>query len=172
MVTVTGTLLLIEILRFAVAVCAVGVSESVTCTVKLEVPVAVGVPVIAPVAAFSVSPPGRLPLVMAQVYGDTPPAAATLALYPALITPVGSEVVVTLKVGALMVMLRAAEAVLAGDSESVTLTVKLMTPTSGPVGVPVIAPVAALSESPAGKLPTVTAQEYGEVPPAAAKVWL
>jgi hypothetical protein len=86
--------------------------------------------------------------------------------------PTGSEVVVMFKVGALMVMLRAAVAVLAEDSESVTLTVKLMTPTSGPVGVPVIAPVAALSVSPAGKLPTVTAHEYGEVPPAAAKVWL
>ena len=67
MVTDTGTLLLIEILRLAVAVCAVGVSESVTCTVKLEVPRTVGVPVIAPLAPFSVSPVGRLPLVIAHV---------------------------------------------------------------------------------------------------------
>jgi hypothetical protein len=66
-VTDTGTLLLTEILRLAVAVCAVGVSESVTCTVKLVVPVAVGAPVIAPVAAFNVSPPGRLPLLMVHV---------------------------------------------------------------------------------------------------------
>jgi hypothetical protein len=54
-------------LRFLVAVCGVGVSESVTVTVKFVVPEAVGVPVIAPVEAFSESPFGRLPVVTAQV---------------------------------------------------------------------------------------------------------
>ena len=64
-----------------------------------------------------------------------------------------------MSVAALMAMLRFALAVFAGDSESVTVTVKLMVPTCGPVGVPVIAPVDALSESPEGKLPVVIAHE-------------
>jgi len=61
--------LLTEIVRLADAVCAVGVSESVTVTVKVVGPVAVGVPEITPVAVFSVNPGGRLalPPVTAQV---------------------------------------------------------------------------------------------------------
>jgi hypothetical protein len=74
--------------------------------------------------------------------------------------------------GALIVMLRFAVAVLVGLSESVTVTVKLIAPTCGPVGLPVIAPVEALRLSPAGRLPVVTAHEYGVIPPVAAKVWL
>ena len=44
-----------------------GLFESVTVTVKLEVPVAVGVPVIAPLEALRLSPAGSEPLVSAQV---------------------------------------------------------------------------------------------------------
>jgi hypothetical protein len=36
-------------------------TESVTLTVKVEVPIALGVPVIAPVAEFKVSPTGNAP---------------------------------------------------------------------------------------------------------------
>ena len=50
-------------LRFAVAVFAVGVSESVTVTVKFAVPEAVGVPEMAPVEALRVRPAGKLPVV-------------------------------------------------------------------------------------------------------------
>ncbi len=46
---------------------AVFFAESVTCTVKLVVEAAVGVPVIAPVEALSVNPAGRVPLESAQV---------------------------------------------------------------------------------------------------------
>jgi hypothetical protein len=67
--------------------------------------------------------------------------------------------VVTLKAGALTVMPRFAVAVLVGLSESVTVTVKLIVPTCGPVGVPVIAPVELFNERPAGKLPLVTDHE-------------
>jgi hypothetical protein len=63
-----------------------------------------------------------------------------------------------LNVGAVIVMLRAALAVLVGLSESVTVTVKLVEPTKGPDGVPVIAPVLEFKLKPAGRLPTVTAQ--------------
>jgi hypothetical protein len=50
----------IEMLRLGDVVCAGGVSESVTVTVKFEVPRTVGVPVIAPVGA-SVRPVGSVP---------------------------------------------------------------------------------------------------------------
>ena len=53
-------------LKLAVAVLAVGVSESVTVTVKFAVPGAVGVPEIAPVEAFRVRPAGKLPVVTAH----------------------------------------------------------------------------------------------------------
>jgi hypothetical protein len=55
------------ILRFLVAVWAVGVSESVAVTVMLDVPAVVGVPEIAPVELFKDSPAGKLPVVTDQV---------------------------------------------------------------------------------------------------------
>ena len=64
-VTETGGLTVM--LKFAVAVLAVGVSESVTVTVKFVVPAVVGVPEIAPVAAFSTNPVGRDPVVTVQL---------------------------------------------------------------------------------------------------------
>jgi hypothetical protein len=59
----------IAILRVALAVLAVGVSESVAVTVKLSVPtkVPLGVPEITPVEAFRLRPAGKLPVVTAQV---------------------------------------------------------------------------------------------------------
>ena len=69
-------------------------------------------------------------------------------------TPLGRVVVVTFSVGALMMMLRLSYAFfLVGDSESVTATVKLVVPTNGPVGFPVMAPVVAFKLKPAGRLP-------------------
>ena len=53
-------------------------SESVTVTVKLVVPAVVGVPEIAPVAGFKVSPGGRLvlpPTTVQLMKGWMPPAA-------------------------------------------------------------------------------------------------
>lgn len=59
----------IAILRLALAVFAVGVSESVAVTVKLTVPtnVPVGVPEITPVKAFNDNPAGKLPVVTAHL---------------------------------------------------------------------------------------------------------
>jgi hypothetical protein len=48
-------------LRLAVAVPGVGLVESVTLTVKLKVPVALGIPVIAPLAD-KFKPVGKLPV--------------------------------------------------------------------------------------------------------------
>jgi hypothetical protein len=53
---------------------------SVTRTVKLLVPVPVGVPEIAPVLGASASPAGKVPDRMDQVYGVVPPVAASVAL--------------------------------------------------------------------------------------------
>ena len=64
-------------LRFAVVPCAEGVSESVTLTVKFAVPLVVGVPEICPLL-FMLKPEGRLPAAILQMYGVTPPVAASV----------------------------------------------------------------------------------------------
>ena len=62
--------------RFAVFDWA-GVELSVTLTVKLAVPAAVGVPLIRPVAPFTLSPAGKFPELTVQAYGGDPPLAAS-----------------------------------------------------------------------------------------------
>src|SRR5215475_7228497 len=54
-------------------------APAVTLTVKFAVPVAVGVPEIAPELAASVSPVGSAPLAIDHVYGGVPPVAARVA---------------------------------------------------------------------------------------------
>jgi len=72
--------------------------------------------------------------------------------------PAASEVVVTLKGGALIVMLRLAVAVACvGVCESVAVRVKFVAPVNVPLGVPEIAPVEEFKVNPAGRLPVVTA---------------
>ena len=53
---------------------AVTVFASVVCTVKLNEPVAAGVPDSTPVKLSNVKPDGRLPITD-QVYGNEPPVA-------------------------------------------------------------------------------------------------
>jgi hypothetical protein len=60
----------------ALLLVAAVLAESRTRTVKLDVATAAGVPLIAPVAASNVNPPGSEPPVMDQLYGPVPPAAA------------------------------------------------------------------------------------------------
>ena len=50
--------------------------ESVTCTVKVLVPVALGVPVMAPELAFSDKPAGSAPAAIVRAYGGAPPVTA------------------------------------------------------------------------------------------------
>jgi len=50
-----------------------GFEESVTCSVMLEIPAVVGVPLISQL--FCVNPAGRGPTVVVQVYGVVPPVA-------------------------------------------------------------------------------------------------
>src|SRR6202453_1953180 len=147
-----------------------GLPESVTCTVKAELPAAVGVPEITPVEAFSDSPAGSDPApgTTDQLYGAVPPVAASVAEYPAPTVAPGSTDVVT-DSGASTVIDNGCVAVIAGLLESVTCTVKADLPAA--VGVPEITPVEAFSDSPAGSdpAPGTTDQLYGAVPPVAAK---
>jgi hypothetical protein len=57
-----------------------GFAESVSWSVKLLVPVAVGVPEMTPVLGFKVSPAGSEPLITDHVSGLTAPEADTAAL--------------------------------------------------------------------------------------------
>jgi len=58
-----------------------GVLESATWNVRgVLVTVCVGVPVIAPVAAFNMRPAGNVPLLSDHIYGGVPPVAANMAL--------------------------------------------------------------------------------------------
>ena len=69
--TTPGTVLLDQIVRLvdaavmvmlsAFVVFCAGLLESLTCAVKLKVPAALGVPVIAPLFAFRFKPAGRAP---------------------------------------------------------------------------------------------------------------
>lgn len=153
-VTVKGVLAAATVmLRLLVAVCAAGEVESVTFTVKLNVPDAVGVPEIVPVEAVKLRPVARVPELMLQLYGVVPPEAASVALYAVPCVPFASELVVTLRlVGAAeTLMLKAWEAVSTVELESDTCTVKLAVPAW--VGVPVIWPVLAPRLNPAGRAP-------------------
>jgi hypothetical protein len=94
--------------------------------VKLAVPAVVGVPVIAPVELFSVSPAGSDPAVIPQVYGAVPPVTAMLCEYAADTVPAVRGVVVMMVRGAgLIASEKAADAVCEGVAESCTCTVKL-----------------------------------------------
>lgn len=107
---VTASAALMVILRFAVAVCAVGVAESVAWTVKLEVPAAVGDPEITP-APLNASPAGRVPEVTVHVYGAVPfDAVKVVDGYTelGLAEPCGNEDVVTANVAAFLLVVQLA----------------------------------------------------------------
>jgi hypothetical protein len=58
-----------------------GALESATWNVRgVFATVCVGVPLIAPVAAFNIRPAGNVPLVSDHVYGGVPPVAAKTTL--------------------------------------------------------------------------------------------
>lgn len=153
---------MIVILKAADVFTAVGVSESVTVTVKFEVPgVPLGVPEMIP-PPLSVKPPGRLPPVTAQMYGGTPPVASSVWLYAVPNDPPAKVVVAIVNAGAavtVMVIAWLAELL----ASSVTSKVTLALP--APVGVPVIAPVVLFRLKPKGNVPEVIVHRKGLVPP-------
>jgi len=65
--------------RVTVFVCT-GLDESETEKVRLLVPLAVGFPEITPVDAARLSPEGRVPELIDQVYGLLPPVAFSVVL--------------------------------------------------------------------------------------------
>ena len=87
MPTVPPDKLEVEIERAGVAAATAILSDfvavlllaSVTLTVNGDVPDAVGVPEIAPIEAFSVSPAGSEPLLTDHEYGVVPPLACSVA---------------------------------------------------------------------------------------------
>ena len=119
---------------------------------------AVGVPEMTPLDAAKDRPAGNVPLVMLQEYGLVPPVAASAALYGAVTTPLGRDVVVIFKAAGATVIVSAAVLVLAGDCESVTAKVIDELDTAA-VGVPDITPVEAASDRPAGRAPALMVQE-------------
>src|SRR5947209_8753205 len=140
---------------------ATGAPEpSLTCTVKFEVPAAVGVPAI--VSPLSDSPAGSDPVLTVHVYEPDPPVATKVCEYGALTVPLGREAVEMVSVAGFTTM---ANCLLMGaEAPSLSWTVKPDVPAA--VGVPAI--VAPFSERPAGSEPEDVDQVYVPVPPVAA----
>jgi hypothetical protein len=152
----------------AVAVLWVGLVESVTSIVKLDVPVPVGVPLITPVDATRDSPAGSDPELIDQLYGVMPPVAVNVVLYAVPCVAPGRPVLVTVKVAAANTSSEtAAVAVLL--SASVTANVKSLIPV--PVGVPEISEGPSFFRmSPAGRVPELSEKLYGLTPPVAVRI--
>ena len=155
--------------RFAFIVCA-GELESVTLSVNgVAFTATVGVPLIKPADEFSVRPPGKVPEMSVQVYGEAPPAAVSVCEYDAPTWPFASDAVVIISDAEEIVSVRLAFIVCAGELESVTLNVNAVALTAA-VGVPLIKPVNEFSARPPGNVPETRVQVYGAVPPVAVNV--
>ena len=147
---------------------ALGNVPLAACTVKLNVPAAVGVPFRMPVVLLSVRPDGSVPVVTVQVIGVVPEAVKVL-LYAVPTVPAGDAalVIVGATVAAAMTMVLLWVAF--GNVPLAACTVKLNVPAA--VGVPFRMPDVALSVRPVGSVPVATLQVIGAVP-VAVKVWL
>ncbi len=135
-------------------------AEFCAVTVKVYLPVAVGVPEITP-AALRVSPAGRLPELTDHVMGVVPVAVKT-ALYAVPAVPEERLVVVIEglpgTVGVAIVIVKDIDAV---PTEFVACTVNVKVPAC--VGVPEMSPDV-LSSRPLGSAPLVRAHVMGAVP--------
>ena len=120
---------------------------SVTWMVKA--PAAVGVPVIAPVDAFSDSPAGNVPLATEKISGDVPPLTPTVALKAAFTSP---ELTDGQLIDGPLMMVKGQLLVATTPLASVTWMEKV----PAAVGVPVMAPDEEFSVRPAGSAPLAT----------------
>jgi hypothetical protein len=134
--------------------------------VKFELPAAVGIPLIVPLAP-SDSPAGSEPALNDQLLPPVPPLAESAWLYVAPTVPLGSDDVVIVKGAGVTVMLRACVSV--AFELSFTRTLKVEVPAAA--GIPLIVPLAE-SDSPAGSEPALIDQLFPPVPPLAESVWL
>ena len=138
---------------------------SVTFTVKVNRPVAVGLPEMTPVLALSVKPPEaarcRAPAPTCKVCARQTHRVAANSPCSAS-RPEDLPHVVTTSGGGSITIVKVLDVTLSG-CESVSLTVNVNVPKS--VGVPEITPDAAFNVRPSGRLPLAFAQEYGVTPP-------
>lgn len=141
-----------------------GTLLSTTRTVKFEVPVAVGEPLMTPLV--NVNPAGNEPLLMENVYGAVPFVAARAWEYGVDVAPIGSGDAVVM-VSAATVIVIAFVVVCCGVPESVIRTVKLEVPVW--LDVPLM--VAPVKDIPFGSEPALIAQVYGGVPPEPTRPW-
>jgi hypothetical protein len=157
--------LLATVMASAFDACWAGEEESVTCTVKLDWPPLVGVPVIVPFL-FKLRPVGKEPEAKVHEYGSVPPEARSVVEYAVPTVPLDNELVVIASGDPLatIVIEKALDAFCTGEEVSVTCTVKLDWPPL--VGVPLIVPLW-LKVRPAGRDPEANVHEYGSVPPEA-----
>ena len=113
-----------------------GVAESVTLAVKGKGPVAVGVPVMAPLDAFNCKPPGKAPEMTVQVNGLVPPATCKVAEYAGPAWPPARVVVLTVG-AATTVTVAVADFVVSPTDVAVTVTVAGLGTAGGAVYLPV-----------------------------------
>jgi hypothetical protein len=136
---------------------------SVTRIVKLNEPLAVGIPFNVPLDE-RFRPAGRDPEANDHVYGDVPPLAVNVWEYDVPAVPAGSGEVVVIDRPAMIVRLKAFCEFCGMVLLSVTRIVKLNEPSE--VGVPLNVP---LDErlNPPGKEPEANDHVYGDAPPVA-----
>ena len=146
-VTTIAALTAIEYARDPVAP-----TVSVAAIVKLNVPPALAVPVIAPLEPFSDSPVGNEPADTLNVIAPVPPVVVIVWLYGRPAVVVGNDAGLIAIVG-LTTIEYACAAV--APTLSVAVIVKLNVPAA--LDVPVIAPLDEFSASPVGNAPAVTA---------------
>ena len=126
--------------------------ESVAFTVMFAVPATVGVPLTT--QPETLSPAGNAPAVIAQEYGDVPPATPIVAVYGTPTVPFGREDKVKLRVDGETVRVSGPVMVAGGLLESVTVAVRFEVP--GTVGVPLMRQPE--SVKPAGNVPALIEQ--------------
>jgi len=138
-----------------------GVPESVALTVTVDVPAAVGVPLTRQFAP-SMRPAGSASAVIAQEYGAVPPVTPIVCEYGVPTVPAGNVLTTSVSPALSIVIVSCPLTLLAGVLESVAFTVTVVVPDI--VGVPLtVQPKPRIS--PAGSIPVVIVQEYGEDPP-------
>jgi hypothetical protein len=117
----------------------------------VQEPVAVGVPVIAPVDVFNVKPGGSVPVATKKVYGGVPPVTIGAGLLKGTPTmPVLVVEHVSCRLGGVMVNGHVPEP----TTPSASVTWIVQEPVA--VGVPLIAPVAVFNVKPGGKVPVAS----------------
>ena len=139
---------------------AVAPLASTIWTVKLNVPEADGVPVIAPVPELMLNPVGRAPAEIDQTNGVVPPLVAGVCEYAAPTVALASDVVVMDGNAATTI-----DSAFVSNAPTLSSmrTVKFAVPVA--VGEPVIAPVPLFNARPEGNAPEEIDQVLGAVPP-------